>query len=477
MKRTILVLVTLMMGIMSYAQITFENFNQEKVQSVSKVYPIGEENFMIINNEEYVVINPSMKTVSKTTFNFEKKTVFVSAYNSSDGGIIAIFRVYQKKDELYTYTKVVISPDGKLTNTEVLSSMAEERKERNVARSITSPDGNLHAHFLFTMDKNNILKELVILIMDNEGEIVSTRNVNPTFNNETFSFHKAYITNEGELYFAFSSTQKSKKRKDLQNISLHVLRVNEDGGEMFNLDDIEFGFIESMSMLMLENGDMFFGGFYSADPKKRIPGRFSVVFNKEQGEFQNMSTALLSGYEKHSPYDIYVLGMYEMENTVIMLGEEKRLITRRDNKGNVTYEYYAKNVLVCPFQKDGEMLKENAITKLNKSNNHAIFLYSSALKSGNNLYVLSNCNYKNEKSGKGHKTVNTGGTHAKIGIRVNVIAEDGSIERKTVEAPNVEKYGFSHIIYSDENQAFLLFGKAQLFKYEFKVRKVTLAKD
>ncbi|MDL2296798.1 hypothetical protein LJC68_06955 [Bacteroidales bacterium OttesenSCG-928-B11] len=473
MKKITLLLVALLTGVMSYAQITFESFNQEKIESSSRMYSIGEENFILINSEEYIVFSPDMKAVSKTTLDFEKKTVFISAYNSSDGGIIALFRVYKKKEERYTYTKVVISPNGKLTNTEILSSMDEERKARSAAYSITSPDGNLHAHFLFAMDKNNILNELVIFTMDNEGNIVSTRNVDPTFNNETFSFYKAHITNEGELYFAFSSTQKSKKKKDLQNISLHVLRVNEDGEEMFNLDDIEFGFMESMSMLMLENGNLFFGGFYSADPKNRVPGRFSVVFDMEREEFQQINMALLPGYEKHSLYNIYVLGMYEMENTVIMLGEEKRLIEYKDKDGTKRI-YQAKNVLICPFGKDGEGMKDNAITKLNASPNHPTFIYSGVLKSGNNLYVLSNCHYKKELVGKGNKTVNTGSSFGKIGIRINVIAENGSIENKTVEAPNAGKYGFSRIIYTDDNNAFLLFGRPGFLNYEYRVRKVTL---
>lgn len=479
MKKITLFISLFVLSVMVHAQVKFSQFGSESIDYTSVTHPIGEDDFIIIHDNSYVLFNNSLKKTVNVPLDFEKGTKFVSVYDWIDGGVVAIFRAYDKKSDEYTYTKIYIDASGTMVKSENLVSLSEARREGNVARSITSPDGNLHAHFIFALDRSNHLKELVILILNNEGNVVDTRNFTPKFSNESFSFYKAALGNDGTLYFAFTSKQQSKKKKGSTNECIHILKVNENGETFFDFDEFEFGYIASMNMVQLDNGNLFIGGFYSVEPKKNLPGRFGLVFDSQQENFSSMNARRLSKYEKTTPFDINVLDIREMESTVLMIGEEKRLI-QRQTKDGVYYEWQTKDIVVAPFEKEGGIMPETHIVKHLKSAGWQLFVNSDVIKVGNTLGVISNGSYKNQLAGKGEKLVNMGGAHAKTGTVVYLVSEEGAITEKKLEAPNAEKRAFIHVLYADDNQAVLLYAKpkagflgaASLAGFDFKLRRI-----
>ncbi|MDR2980372.1 MAG: hypothetical protein LBV02_08050 [Bacteroidales bacterium] len=472
MKKTLLFITFLVASLMLQAQIKFSSFMPESVLYASSVVPIGEEDFIAINDESYVIFNSSLEVLSKNDFDFPKLTGFVSAYQGADGGVIALFRTYDKKEDAFNYLKLFFNENGEISNKEELTSISEKKKEGNVSRSITSPDGNLHAHFIFTLDKNDKLKELIFFIFDNAGTVLESRSINPSFVNESFSFYKALLANDGTLYFALSSKQSSKKRKDDTNEYIHILKVNEDGETFFNYNDFEFGYMASMHMIQLENNNLFIGGFYSADRKKNVPGRFGIVFDTEREEFLNINTELLRKYDKNTPFQLNMICIHEMENTVVMIGEEKRMIVKYTNQGYY-YEWQTKDLVICPFEKNGEMLAEKIIPKHLKSAAQQLFVNAGVIKTGNELHIISNGIYKRHLAGKGEKIAALSTQHPKTGTIVYTVSETGTLESKKVDMPNAEKRGFVRVIYADEHQAFLLFGKGKFIHFDYKLRSVT----
>lgn len=479
MKKIALFVTLFVLSTIGHAQIDFSQFGAETIDYAAIMHPIGEDGFIVVHDDSYVLFNNSLKRTVKVPLDFGKGTKFVSMYDWIDGGVVAIFRTYDKSVDEYSYTKIFIDAGGTMVNTENLASLSEARREGNLARSITSPDGNLHAHFIFALDKSNYLKELIILILNNEGSVVETRSFMPQFSNESFSFAKAVLANDGTLYFAFTSKQQSKKKKGNTNECINLLRVNENGETFFEFDEFEFGYIASMSMIQMDNGNLFIGGFYSEEPKENQPGRFVLVFDPQQENFSGMNARRLSKYEKTTPFDINVLDIREMESTVLMIGEEKRLI-QRQTKDGIYYEWQTKDIVVSPFEKDGGIMPETHIIKHLKSAGWQLFVNSDVIKVGNTLGVISNGSHKNQLAGKGEKLVNVGGTHAKTGTIVYLVSEEGTITEKKLEAPNAEKRAFIHVLYADDNQAILLYAKPKagilgamsLAGYDFKLRRV-----
>lgn len=480
MKKITLIISFILLCMMVQAQVNFSKLKAEQIEYTSVAHKIDGDGFIIFHDDSYVVFDHSLSKKAKVMLDCDKGTIFISVYDWVDGGVVALYRTYNKKEDEYTYQKFFINASGTIENTENLASLSEGRKEGNISRSITSPDGNLHAHFVFALDKSSKLKELIILTLNNDGDIVDSRSFTPEFDNESITFYKAILTNDGTLYFTLTSKQKSKKKKESLNECIHIIKVNESGVAFYNYDDFEFGFIGSMSLIQLTNGDLFIGGYYSEEPKKNLPGRFGLVFETENEHFSKMNYKRLSKYEKVTPFDINVLDIREMENTVLMIGEEKRYVVRQTKDGYY-YEWQTKDIVVTPFQKDGRIMNETHIVKQLKSAGWQLFVNSDVVKIGNELGIISNSSHKNQLAGKGEKMVNVGGGHAKTGTVIYLVSEDGKMKQKKLEAPNAEKCAFIHVLYADDEQAILLYARSKtgpifvfnLANFIFKLRKVT----
>lgn len=481
MKKVIIILSLFLLNQMVYAQLDFSQLGTDAIEYTSVAHAIGEDGFIIFHDDSYGIFNKSLKMTVKVPLNFDKGTKFISVCEGVDGGVVAIYRTYNKKEDAHTYQKVLINTDGTIKSTENLASLSEAKREDNLSRSITSPDGKLHGHFIFTLDKSNKLKELIILTLNNDGDIVDTRNFTPQFNYEFIAFRKAILTNDGTFYFALTSRQKFQRKGDMKE-SIHIIRVNESEVAIYDFEEFDFGYIATVSMIPLENGDLFIGGFYSEVLKKNknLPGRFALLFDTESEYFFNMKSEKLSKYEKPITLDVNVLDIREMENTVLMIGEEKVLVHRHIN-GGTYYEWHTQDIVVAPFAKNAGLMPETYITKRLKSPGWQFFVNADVVKVGNTLGIISNGSYKKHLSGKGEKMVNVVGAHQEIGTIAYLVSEEGKVKEKILEAPNAEKTAFIRVLYSDDSQAVLLYGRSKsapftptyIGGFEFKLRRVT----
>lgn len=481
MKKILSSIVFVLFAVSMQAQINFSTFMNENISWGTKIHPIGEENFIIMGSESYLIIDPSMQViVPETKLDVPKNSQLLSIYDGVSGGVVAIFRLYVKKEDRYTYSKIIINDDGTIIGNDDIAAVGETKRESSTIKTITSPNGNMHANFIITLDEKKFLKEFIIFILDNEGNITQERTFSPQFANNTFTFHRAYLNDNGTLYFAFSSQQKEKKRKSGTNETFHLLRVDQSGEQFFDLEDIEFGYIENVGILEMENNNLFLGGFYYTDRKKNLPGFFGVIFDTEREDFGTLQSKKIDKFVKPTSSWVNYLGLYEMDNTILLLGEE-RLVVERRTKDGYYYIYYANEVIICPFDKSGETLTESRIIKGLSSINHQYFLSSSVIQKDNSLYVISNCSHKNELAGK-QKGYNLSKGHAKTGTTIHTVSEDGNVEAKKLEAPNLEKMAAIGIVYKDENQVILLYGRPKITiggvyhptGFHFKLRKITL---
>ncbi|MDL2309325.1 hypothetical protein LJC68_00730 [Bacteroidales bacterium OttesenSCG-928-B11] len=468
------------------AQFNFSNFLDGSVHPETQIHPIGDDKYIVVECNTYTIVDKNLSVISKDELNLSKHSELVSMYGTENGSVFAIFREYDTKNEFFFYLQFHFNPEGKLVKNEELPSFEEKKKERNYSYSLTSGNGNFHAHFIFTMDKDDFLKETIVYIFDNQGDIIENRNFTPKFNNNIFSYHSGCLTDEGLLYLLFSSKQNSKGENSDKNETFHILKVNENGEELFDYNDFEFGNISSAGILQLEDDNFFISGFYTDAPQKNATNFFSMIFETEKETFNLVQTGALKEFENHTlsalekktdmlyPFTFNICGIFEMENTILMIAEEKRVIISND-KTIPSPQYNTRNILIFSFEKSGDIVNYNGIVKHHYNVVKDYFVNAGVLKHDNNLYILSNCIYKNHISGKELKPVNVT-LPSKVGLQIFTVSEDGEIINKKLMAPIPEKCVFSEILFTGDQTVLMRYVgfKNAGTSYDIKIRQAFL---
>lgn len=313
---------------------------------------------------------------NKTTLDFDDITVNIPARYQFVGSInreeemLAFYMCDDPKAgtiSLYSAHLNKLAKAVGATGKSIVSFLSENR-DYPTFNTAVSPNGDYYAITFQILDKKSVLKNLYAVVLDREGKVVWKREITPNFQNPDFFSDNMQVSNDGTVYLpAYSMTIKN---NSATNENLHLIQVKD---KLFNMNtvSVDFGSVQSIKALILKNGDVFVGGYYSQSYEKNHDeaiGYYGYRYSPETGSYTvTERTAFPANYrEKKVPalialvlanqqYEISCDYLFELDNgNVVMTGEHRfcRSVTGANNMK--TYVHLNKNILVTTFHPDGK---------------------------------------------------------------------------------------------------------------------------
>lgn len=149
-----------------------------------------------------------------------------------------------------------------------------------------SPDNSKFAVVFIAPDVNNRAPYFYCFIYDNTGKELWYDKFIPNIAGNKFFIHDIALTHKGELVLLINSAKAKSS-----NIQLFFCKQ----GEITSVDEpVDFGFVNSMKMLRLQNKEIFVGGYYSATQTGKTIGFFNLIYTPTRTSSHNATTTLSS---------------------------------------------------------------------------------------------------------------------------------------------------------------------------------------
>ena len=247
------------------------------------------------------------------------------------------------------------STDG-IRNVTPVSRLSFDISDREdiVKFAASSPDGSKFAVVIVAPDRYFRTSCIYYFIYDNAGNELRYDMIAPATGNNRFTVHDIAINHRSELNILLQTT----KGKD--NI-IQLFRSTPDE-TTYITETVDFGSINSMKMLRLQNKEIFVGGYYNAGGK--TAGFFNLVFNPDKNAFTHKNSAPFEfkgdpSYDGFTSADYLVKCDYLFElpdKIVMMLGEQYTTYQQHGEKSAMAYKHLANNIYGNKFTLTGNNL-------------------------------------------------------------------------------------------------------------------------
>ncbi|MCL2596900.1 MAG: hypothetical protein FWD66_04425 [Paludibacter sp.] len=349
----------------------------------------GTFHYFIVDEKTLLKADESLKNITSIKLDNKFESEFLTNFYSE--GIAGLLSVRHNKND-FVIEKMTV--DSKGLNESTLLTVSGSEGDYYDADFASSPDKKIKMIALTIVSWKDEYKSTFIFVVDNQGDVLWSENFSPDFNDKKFYFSDMCVDNDGSVYvLATSYTEKVKK------CNLHLFKLNKkediEGRESF---PFEFNRIGSTKLLVLSNGNIFAGGYYTETEYYNYHnsatklGTFSYVFDGQTLEKLKYKTKTLEGNlpksvtlkQAYSDDMIkYVKGIFETtDQKITMIAEEKG--------GG-----YSKNIYIQSFDLDGNYQNSDILYKkqflYNVSNWHSF----DVLVNGDELILLYNDNSKN----------------------------------------------------------------------------------
>ncbi|MCL2596901.1 MAG: hypothetical protein FWD66_04430 [Paludibacter sp.] len=420
----------------------------------------GKFHYFIVDEKTLLKADESLKKITPVTldkkFDAESLTNF---YAENVAGLICL--EHNKND--FVIKKVIVGDKG-LNETELLTISASKSDDYQADFS-TSPDKKTKMIALTIISSKKELKSTFIFVINNQGDIIWSKNFEPNFDNKTLNFSDMRVDNDASVYvLATSFTKKVKKC----NLTLFKINKNEDIDEKISIP-VNFNRIGTMRMLVLSNGNIFVGGYYTEaneynfDNSIKDLGTFSYVFDGQTLEKQNFKTKTL---EESIPKGITskqaytgdriknIKGIYETtDGKVTMFAEEYIVEYSKYYPTNFMHG----NVFIQSFDLNGNYENSSILFK-NQIASIADFLVSfNVLINGDNLILIYNDNAKNDLSANKPKPKRFLAYRYKKGQTVACIIKNGLVGKKQaiINGKNEKRIFYNAVRQLDNKEAII----------------------
>lgn len=434
------------------------------------LYPAGEDGYISLGYASISLVgkNAPMKEI---TISIPKGYFYITSFDNEEE-VFALYSSYGKKEDAYNINLVRYSKSG--THFEfkpkVIASVYTENRDKVKEYFSISDDKSKIAYSVIVTDKKSMFKNLFSMVLNQDGEILWEKSHTPTFNNSTFYIDRSVVSDDGEIFFCVRSDNPNTRGSAATDETLHLMKIDEDGFELFK-SDVTFGYIKSMDLKLLKNGDIFIGGYYSTTYKASATGFFSTIFDMKKLLFTpiyNKSIAdELTLKNPNIPYSILMRAIREMDNgNILMFGEEQLIVRTQTSQGTST-TYNSQAIFCHAFSRTGEEISSNTIIKKQVAVHPQAYALISfgVLQKENEIYLLMNDHIDNYGADvQKKKNLNFEMSAKKAVTALHKITSDGEITAEILDKPEGKNLFLSEILYSSENKAVLLYEKRNNFR-------------
>lgn len=362
-----------------------------------------------------------------------------------------------------------------------------------------SPDQSKFAVVFIAPDANYRTPYFYCFIYDNTGKELWYEKFIPSIAGSRFTVHDIAITHRGELLLLLNS-MKGKNSNFIQLFS-----CKQDG--ITSVDaPVNFGYINSMKMLRLQNKQIFVGGYFNNTLQGKTTGFFNLIYNPDKNKFtqENTGTFEFRGESVHdelteADYFVKCDYLYELpDKIVMMMGEQYFTFQQHSEKSSIAYKHITNNIYCNKFTLSGSSLGVTKVPRHLSANhgelaalrdngerigNSVLYEKNSSPKSptftnlglsyapivkGNNVYVMyedNAANYLEDATGWEPATIEKADENCVVLTKINY-----SVDKKVVMAPAKSAQTFHDIWCIDGNDIYFgMSGKKEYTIQKFKL--------
>lgn len=244
-------------------------------------------------------------------------------------------------------------------------------------RICVSPDNNKICVFSMLTNKKSMLENMEASLFDLAGDKIWKNSIKPDFEGQTFRIHDVAISNNETVYLATSAfTGDDDKKTDTK---VYIFEISDNNFQKVEASQ-EIGNINDAKFLILKNGNIFVGGYFS-DIKRNddIKGSFSIIYNSKTKSIDNFSfREFPSDIRKDNNQYLRIDELMELSNgTIVSLGDPK-IETIYQTQYSNKYYYSALGIFYTSFASNGE-IENYKIFRKNQSN--SLYFHVSDFKS------------------------------------------------------------------------------------------------
>lgn len=321
------------------------------------------------------------------------------------------------------------------------------------------------------LDKKSSFKNLYMVVMDNSGQVLWQKEVNPSFSGPDFSIEDFQVDNQGNVYMPAYSLVAKGARSNSE--FFHLIQVTAEDMSM-NTEPVSYGFIHSLKAKVLKTGEVMVAGYYADNAKSTSNdnGFLFYRFNPTTSTYSmNKNVDFGPGYKEHyalavstnklgnQQYYITCEYLFELDNgNVVLCGEQKYIKQIQNYNGQtIGWIFLTGDILTSTITPDGTS-QFQLITKCQAANMmhcpgdfHDAFVSYTAFQHQNEVSFLYNedkdnvpypgkrqvCTFRLPLMGKGFRGVAT------------TLSENGEISQKTLLSSENTGQLLNRLLFSD----------------------------
>jgi len=230
-----------------------------------------------------------------------------------------------------------------------------------------SNDKKLFSICLATFNQTNSIQNIFVIVYNPKMEVVWMEEFKPDFKNKQTDVSDFKLANTGKALLLLNTYDAQKRKQYNHELQLVSMFRNNDFTKFRAVSD--FGIIQSMKLLVLNNGKYFVGGYYAQKQNGSSIGYVTYTFDprqeKEIASFyvntfklnykERVATGFSDPAKPNPDYNLKCDYLFELpDDLVVMLGEQYLELTTVDpKKKTTTYSYLTKSLFYHQFGLDG----------------------------------------------------------------------------------------------------------------------------
>lgn len=242
-----------------------------------------------------------------------------------------------------------------------------EPKTISSAYFAESNDKNHFSICITTFNPQKSIENIFVVVYNNQLEIEWMEVFKPDFKNKQTEISDFKVANSGKALLLLNTFNAEKRKQYNHELQLVSMFQNNDFTKFTAITD--FGIIQSMKLLMLQNGKYFVGGYYTEKQNATSSGYVTYTFDpRKEREVVNVyvnkfkdtykereATGFFPPAKPNPEYNVKCDYLFELPNDfVVMLGEQFLENKTVDPKKEITtYTYFTKNLFYHQFALDG----------------------------------------------------------------------------------------------------------------------------
>jgi len=293
----------------------------------------------------FFVIDKKLTTAKEFPLTKDKEDRFVWVQATEDDLIILLARDKDQKTQIVK--QLYAKKTGQLKKETSIASFSKSKSDNWYFYSSTSPDKTKKCFMFMLANKNNSVDSYYAAVLNQDCEMEWNAIHELTISNEVFNMEDIAVNNKGDMYLAFYSQPKDRKKSSDKNSYIDLVHLSDGSKDKMNFQIGEEYYSGQIRLKILKNNDLYMAGIFSQILSKnffsiKIDGsNFSVLGEYRQSFREFKSVAGEKYSQPTNAENMKVNSIFELNN-----GDIAVLCERTTNRVEVM------NGAVCGYTKE-----------------------------------------------------------------------------------------------------------------------------